>query len=134
MPFFELSLLIFGRAGIWYSANHARCCSGGQYISPAPIEHECTTSRTLQIATQLTPHTDLKTSDIELIITLLALVAFGQLCDALGGSLFNPAHNAAFIVIGKDSVRLNILRMLGQIAGTGTLCSIALAKKHCVAT
>jgi glycerol uptake facilitator-like aquaporin len=50
-------------------------------------------------------------------VTVAALIAFGPLCGAFGGALFNPVHNAAFIAAGKDTVRFNTARMAFQIAG-----------------
>lgn len=66
---------------------------------------------------RLAPHTDLRKSDISMLVLLAALTVFGQFCGALGGSLFNPAHNAAFIAIGKDSTAANVARMVAQFAG-----------------
>lgn len=58
-------------------------------------------------------------------ITILALMAFGPLCAVFGGALFNPVHNAAFLVSGKGSWKLNLSRMGSQLFGafTGSLAA-----------
>ena len=47
-----------------------------------------------------------------LVVTCIAIIAVGPVCNYFGGALFNPAHNAAFIVSGKGSVTVNIARMV----------------------
>jgi aquaporin SIP len=41
----------------------------------------------------------------------------GPLCNVFGGALFNPVHNAAFVVAGKGSVLLNLGRIVAQLVG-----------------
>jgi len=50
-------------------------------------------------------------------VTVTCIAAMGPLCNAFGGALFNPVHNAAFVVAGKGSVGLNLARIAAQLLG-----------------
>ncbi len=83
--------------------------------SPPQTTHD--THHNAHRAPPLPQATGLKEFPLSIAITVVALIAFGPVCALFGGALFNPVHNVAFIAAGKDSVRLNVLRMAAQVAG-----------------
>jgi glycerol uptake facilitator-like aquaporin len=50
-------------------------------------------------------------------VTVACIAAMGPLCNMFGGALFNPVHNAAFVVAGKGSLGLNAARIVAQLLG-----------------
>lgn len=50
-------------------------------------------------------------------VTVTCIAAMGPLCHMFGGALFNPVHNAAFVVAGKGSFTLNASRIVAQLLG-----------------
>lgn len=54
---------------------------------------------------------------LAIAVTIAAIVAFGPLCAAFGGAMFNPVHCVAFIAAGKDSAGFNLARVGAQTAG-----------------
>eukprot|EP00877_Chromochloris_zofingiensis_P002500 jgi/Chrzof1/12250/Cz06g27060.t1 len=72
---------------------------------------------TLQVSEWLSNYSGLEELLLSITVTILAVVAFGPLCSLFGGALFNPVHNAAFIMAGKGSFKFNAARMAAQLAG-----------------
>jgi aquaporin SIP len=54
---------------------------------------------------------------LAVFVTVACIAAMGPLCNMFGGALFNPVHNAAFVVAGKGSVGLNLGRIVAQLLG-----------------
>jgi len=71
----------------------------------------------MEVAETLSDLSGLQEFALVLVVTCIAIIAVGPVCNYFGGALFNPAHNAAFIVSGKGSVTVNIARMVAQIVG-----------------
>lgn len=67
---------------------------------------------TLQVSEWLSNYSGLEELLLSITVTILAVVAFGPLCSLFGGALFNPVHNAAFIMAGKGSFKFNAARMV----------------------
>lgn len=45
---------------------------------------------------------------------VLALAAFAPVCNALGGSLFNPLNSIALIASSTSPIATNLGRMVGR--------------------
>lgn len=65
-------------------------------------------------------------------ITVLGLILIGPLCNSLGGAIFNPVHNVAFMVVGRGSCVFNFVRMLSQLLGAlvGSRLAVVLLPPH----
>jgi hypothetical protein len=95
------------------SGGERRRAAGGGGSRVAPARAACT-PLLRPTPPQLTGAPELP---LGIAVTVTALLAFGPLCGAFGGALFNPVHNAAFIAAGRGTVRFNAARMACQVAG-----------------
>lgn len=66
----------------------------------------------LQAAKYLSAVVPVEARFIGIAITLVALIAFGPVCNMFGGAIFNPVHNIAFMASGKDTMSFNLQRMV----------------------
>lgn len=82
--------------------------------SITPNDHTPTQA---QAAETLSEISGLQEFALAVAVTVLSIAAMGPLCNAFGGALFNPVHNAAFIVAGKGSLGLNLARIAAQLIG-----------------
>jgi hypothetical protein len=77
------------------------------------------TTTNTQAAETLSELSGLHEFALAVFVTVACIAALGPLCQMFGsgGALFNPIHNAAFIVAGKGTLGLNLVRMAAQVAG-----------------
>ncbi len=71
----------------------------------------------MQAAETLSEISGLGEFALAVAVTVACIAAMGPLCNLFGGALFNPVHNAAFVVAGKGSITLNASRIIAQLLG-----------------
>lgn len=99
------------------------CCQPPWQAASSLILTQCAAMPTsgpaccLQVAEALAAVSGLQEFGLAVVVTILAVMAVGPLCDAFGGALVNPTHNLAFMAAGKSSIIVNTMRMVAQIVG-----------------
>jgi hypothetical protein len=81
-------------------------------VRSTPCHSPTHAPRCLQAAKYLSAVVPVEASFIGIAITLVALIAFGPVCNMFGGAIFNPVHNIAFMASGKDTMSFNLQRMV----------------------
>mmetsp|Transcript_35393 Transcript_35393/g.78569 ORF Transcript_35393/g.78569 Transcript_35393/m.78569 type:complete len:266 (+) Transcript_35393:169-966(+) len=82
-----------------------------------------------EVAQVLCELTEIKDEfSMNIAVLIMGLLFLTPVCKFFWGALINPVHNVALIVSGQGDVKVNILRMVGQLAGAllGTYAAMLL--------